>query len=98
VPGNRCVGGVDLNPAVYSCSYSGLLLSHTLKARNLFFLAILIALCYYGYPYLEGIIILLPLPDPKDTWDNIKAIFVSARGEVLKKGYKAGFGSAPESL
>jgi hypothetical protein len=83
---------------VYSCSYSGLLLSHTLKIKNLAIIVILIIALYYGYPLIEACLLILPIPDPKDVKENIKAIFFSVKEENVKKGYKEGFGEAPETL
>ena len=64
--------------------------------------------CYYGWPVIEAIIILLPIPDPKDIIAKIKS-FVSGQIQavskkasgpsVAKKGpYARDFDQAPDTL
>ncbi len=72
VPGNRCTGGLDLNPIVYSCSGLGGLFT----LRNVLILAIVVIMLYFGWPIIEAILIMLPLPDPKELKQKISS-FVS---------------------
>ncbi len=103
IPGNRCIGGVDLNPATYSCSGLGGWFS--IKSL-LTYLVIGLAL-YYGWPIIEGIVIILPIPDPKEILQKVKSIllgtFQSAQSSLKppqKKGpgYASNFNQAPETL
>jgi len=59
------MGGLDLSPTVYSCSPTSLF-----SFRTLLFLIILGAIAYFGWPIIEGILIALPIPDPKDIKDK----------------------------
>ncbi len=72
IPGNRCMGGLDRNPYTYSCSGLGGFFS--LKTL-LTYLVIGLAL-YYGWPLIEALLILLPIPDPKEILEKLKS-FVS---------------------
>lgn len=102
VPGNKCYGGIDLNPTVYQCTTPGLL-----SFRTLITLLVISAVLYYLWPYIEGVIILLPLPDPKAVkekawiWMNLVREKISKK-ERQPKGkldtYTKNFNQAPESL
>jgi hypothetical protein len=65
VPGNICTGGVDLNPYRYQCSTSGWIASF-FTFRSLIMVAVLSAICYYGWPVIEAVLLLLPIPDPSE--------------------------------
>ena len=62
IPGNICYGGVDLSPYRYQCNLSGRLFS--LKGIAMF--AILAVVLYYGWPIIQTMIVLSPIPDPSD--------------------------------
>jgi hypothetical protein len=62
IPGNICYGGVDLNPYRYSGNFGLRIVSF----KGLIMMAILGALLYYGWPIIEAIIVLSPIPDPSD--------------------------------
>lgn len=74
IPGNRCYGGLDLNPETVSCSIVG----GFFKLRTIIILAIIAAACYYGWPVIEAILILLPIPDPKTVLEKLKSFGQSA--------------------
>jgi hypothetical protein len=74
IPGDRCIGGIDLNPIVYSCSYSGMILG-LISLKSLLSLVLLGGIFYYGWPVIEAIMIALPIPDPKDVTDKLKGVF-----------------------
>jgi hypothetical protein len=101
IPGNKCSGGVDLNPSVHSCSAMGGFFSF----RNILILVLIIAGLYFGWPIVEAILIMLPIPDPKDVKDKLSGL-VSKSSSALKKptagksaaGYSGNFNQAPESL
>jgi len=77
VPGDICEGGIDLNPYRYQCSTGGYIASF-FTFRGFFMLAVLGALCYYGWPIIEAVILLLPIPDPSDMKDTAKTWFGKA--------------------
>jgi hypothetical protein len=62
---------------------------------------------YYGWPIIEAIVILLPIPDPKEIFSKVKGILVgtfqsasSSLKPAQKKGpgYASNFNHAPETL
>lgn len=71
VPGNVCEGGIDLNPYRYQCSAGGYLASF-FTFRGFFMLAVIGALCYYGWPIIEAVLLLLPIPDPNEMKSKAK--------------------------
>ena len=89
IPGDRCEGGIDLNPIVYSCSYSRMILG-IISLRSFVTLIILAAIFYYGWPIIEAVIIALPIPDPKEGIEKIKGIFSKAKGSLDSKTMKPG--------
>ncbi len=100
MPGNKCIGGLDLNPIVYSCSAVSFLSLHTLG-----YLIIIVAILYFGWPLIEAIVIALPIPDPKDLKDKLKSYFSKSTatsrgrsGAASKKDYTKNFTQPPESL
>jgi hypothetical protein len=72
VPGNICTGGVDLNPYRYQCTARGWLASW-FTFRGIFMLGVIGAICYYGWPVFEAVLLLLPIPDPSDIKDKAKS-------------------------
>ena len=68
VPGNRCVGGLDLNPISYSCSAVGGFFTF----KTLLTLAVVGLALYFGWPIIEAVLIILPIPDPKDVIEKVK--------------------------
>jgi hypothetical protein len=68
VPGNRCYGGVDRNPETVSCSIVG----GFFRFKTIIYLLIVGLACYYGWPVIEALIIMLPIPDPKDVLQRLK--------------------------
>ena len=108
VPGNRCTGGLDLSPVSYSCSG---VVGGLVSLKGFLVLAIVCMVLYFGWPIIEAIIILLPIPDPKDVADKVKSLFNGAttasktalghRSSAAKKGgvgYTGNFNQAPETL
>lgn len=74
IPGNKCEGGIDLAPYRYQCSGSGYIASF-FSFRSLFMLAVIGALCYYGWPIIEAVLLLLPIPEPAEIGDKAKTMF-----------------------
>jgi hypothetical protein len=104
IPGNRCYGGLDLNPETYSCSLVG----GFFTLRTFLYLAIIGLACYYGWPVIEALIIVLPIPDPKEIWAKVKSCLTgsvqslsqtSRSASIAKKGpYARDFNQAPDTL
>jgi len=44
--------------------------------------AVVAAALYYGWPIIEAIILILPIPDPKDSIDRVKSAANQATGMV----------------
>ena len=36
------------------------------SVRGFFWIAVISAICYYGWPVIEAVLLLLPVPDPRD--------------------------------
>jgi hypothetical protein len=52
---------------------------------------------YYGWPIIEGIVILLPIPDPKEIFNKLKG-FSLRPSQKKGPGYASNFNQAPETL
>ena len=65
IPGNICRGGIDLSPYRYPCSSYGFFGS-LFSFRGLITIAVVGAILYYGWPIIEAVLLLLPIPDPAD--------------------------------
>lgn len=65
------MGGLDLNPLVYTCSPVSMF-----SLRTILYFIIIGAILYFGWPLAEAIMIALPIPDPKDIKEKLRAIFV----------------------
>lgn len=73
VPGNICTNGVQLEPEVKYCRYA---ITKTLFSwTGLFMTCICIGVLYYGWPVIEAILILLPIPDPKVVKESTASLF-----------------------
>ena len=72
IPGNICTGGIDLAPYRYPCNYGGYFGS-LFSFRGLFMSAVLAAVLYFGWPIIEAVLILLPIPDPAGAKDTLIA-------------------------
>lgn len=103
IPGDICSGGINLAPTRYQCTMGGKLLSF----RGFMWLAVLSALLYFGWPMIETLIVLSPIPDPKDlkrsaknVLTTIKGKFTGASEEVRSAdvNYQSGFEKGPDSL
>lgn len=97
VPGNRCEGGLDLNPVVYSCSPVSIF-----NFKIILSIIIIATILYFGWPLFEAVLIALPIPDPKDVKDKVKSILKnsdnSSRAGLKNKEYTKNFNQAPECL
>jgi hypothetical protein len=81
IPGNMCYGGVKLDPVKKPCNtfafFSSIINSKTIIA------IIFVAGClYYGWPIIEAILLVLPIPDPRESIDKVKRLAGAATGFV----------------
>jgi len=91
IPGNMCYGGT-LDPYRRPCtSFAWLTSIISLKSAAL--IAIVGGGLYYGWPVIEAIILVLPLPDPKNSVDKVKSMAGSA-SNFVKDSISGGPGAA----
>lgn len=76
IPGNQCYGGLKLEPVKRACS-SFVWFSNLMSLKSLATIAVVGAVLYYGWPIIEAIIIVLPIPDPKGVIEQITTLFGS---------------------
>jgi hypothetical protein len=81
IPGNMCYGGVQLEPVKKACTSMAWLTS-IVSSKSILICAILGAAMYYGWPIIEAVILVLPIPDPKESLDRVKAAAGQAQGMV----------------
>jgi hypothetical protein len=98
IPGNKCYGGVQLDPIKKPCN--GFAVVTNMLGGNAGIIAIgLIAVCYFGWPQIEPYIATLPIPDPKEKIEQVKAfglaIFAMLMGLVGMASSAAGASSGP---
>jgi len=74
IPGNQCYGGLKLDPVKKACS-SYIWIANMLSLRSIVTSAVVCAVLYYGWPIIEAIILVLPIPDPKNLIEQIKGVF-----------------------
>ena len=72
IPGDMCYGGVDLDPIKHSCGGMTTVLAAGGPFKNLILLALVIAILYYGWPIIEQILLMLPIPDPQNSISTVK--------------------------
>lgn len=65
IPGNICISGINLVPAMVKCTTSGYIGSF-FSLKKMMIMAVVSAVLYFGWPIVEAILIVLPIPDPKD--------------------------------
>jgi hypothetical protein len=71
IPGNMCYGGLNLEPSKRACS-SFIWLSSIFKSKAIIIVAVLAVALYYGWPIIEAVILVLPIPDPKNSLDTMR--------------------------
>ena len=77
IPGNRCMGGLDLAPKMMMCSLAG----HFTWGNVLLFTVVILCLCFFK-PIISTLVIMLPIPDPKDVKDRIMGLFSGGGGST----------------
>lgn len=81
IPGDMCYGGVQLDPVKKACT-SIAWLTNLFSLKSMMIAAVIAGGLYYGWPIIEAIILVLPIPDPKDSINNIKSAANQASGMV----------------
>lgn len=64
IPGDQCFGGT-LDPYRRPCT-SFAWLSSIVSLKTAGIIAFIVGCLYYGWPIIEAVILVLPIPDPKD--------------------------------
>ena len=59
-----CQGGVNLEPVRFMCVFGAV--QSWISASTVFYVILLVCICYFGWNYIEAVLILLPIPDPLD--------------------------------
>jgi hypothetical protein len=95
IPGNMCYGGT-LDPYRKPCT-SFAWLSSIISLRAAAVIAIIGAAIYYGWPIIEAIILILPIPDPKDFINKIKSMVSGFVTDSRRTGPNGGGGSGEYS-
>ena len=81
IPGNICSGGVDLVPYRYQCSGAGRFFQ-IFSFRNLLIISGIAAIVYYGWPMIEAMLLLLPIPDPTEAKEKMTELGSQAMNMV----------------
>jgi len=76
IPGDVCYKGT-LDPYRKPCT-SFAFLTSIISMKSLGLTALIIACFYYGWPIIEAVILVLPIPDPKESIDKVKSFAGSA--------------------
>lgn len=73
-----------------------------LSFKGLLTIAVVCLALYFGWPIIEAILIMLPIPDPKNVAEKLKNLFSKSKlsDKAGKKGpvYTGNFNQAPETL
>lgn len=80
MPGNRCHAGLDLEPKIVSCSAFG----GWFNLKNAIIFVIIIVALYFGWPIIEAILIMLPIPDPKDIKEKVSGLVSKGQAAIKK--------------
>ena len=85
IPGNMCYGGIKLDSVKKPCTRVAWLTS-IINLKN-FALTVIIGSClYYGWPIIEAVLIVLPIPDPKEQIQKAR----SYAGGFMNRGSSGG--------
>jgi len=52
------------------------------NAKGLGIIVLVIVALYYGWPFVEAILLMLPIPDPRESIDKVKNIAGGAAGMI----------------
>ena len=110
IPGNKCYGGLKLEPVKKPCSHF-VWLTTLLNFKTIVTVGIVVAVLYYGWPIIEALVLVLPIPDPKDLLDKVKALIAPVTGILnmflttqprgqppAHSNYQSGLSNAPASF
>lgn len=81
IPGDKCYGGPKIEPIRHACSHTAWITSF-FSFKQIAFSALIGACLFYGWPIIEAIILILPIPDPKNQLDKVKNLAGSAQEYV----------------
>ena len=82
IPGDKCYGGVQKDPSRKPCNGMAFI-SSTISLKTVVIGGILVAIFYYGWPIIEAVLLMLPIPDPKEQIEKVKS-FAGAAGGALQ--------------
>lgn len=82
IPGDMCYGGVRLDPVKKPCS-SYAWFTSVLSLKTVVLTALAAVCLYYGWPLLEALIIVLPIPDPKESM-QMASYYTSSAFDYVK--------------
>jgi hypothetical protein len=89
IPGDVCYGG-SLDPYRKPCT-SFAWLSSIISLKSAALTALITACLYYGWPIIEAVILVLPIPDPKDSIEKVKS-FAGSATDFVKDSISGGPG------
>lgn len=81
IPGDMCYGGIQKDPIKKPCTSMAWVTS-IFNQKTIFVSALLAGILYYGWPIIEAILLVLPIPDPKDSISRVKSAASAAGGMV----------------
>merc|ERR1712070_1084278 len=111
IPGNKCYGGLKLEPVKRACSHF-VWFTTLLSFKTIVTTAVVLAVLYYGWPIIEALILVLPVPDPKELLEKIKGVIAPVTGIInsflttqprgqpidSSSSYQSGLNNAPASF
>ncbi len=96
-----CQGGLDLRPTIISCGY-GRFIFGIISFKTTLLLFGAFGILYYMWPFVEKVLLVLPIPDPSTIKEKFSSFVASTTSAMSKKNpkhdYEKGFDRAPESL
>ena len=74
---------MQLDPIKVNCGYFNL---GWFSLGNLVAFSAFVALVYFGWTYIEAILVLLPLPDPKDLEEHLTNFWSFLKSKITRNG------------
>lgn len=81
IPGNMCYGGEKKDPIRKPCTNMAFITSFV-NPKTIGTIALVFVILYYGWPIIEAIMLILPIPDPKEGMETIKSLISPVTGFV----------------
>ena len=77
IPGDECHGGTQYDQKKHPCgAFSSMGESFSrVHIQKIFLGTLLVAAIYYGWPIIEAIFIILPIPDPSGAFNKLTGVF-----------------------